>query len=445
MVLGLMGWIAYWLRFGEWTLPAEYAAFFMGGLLLAGLIMPLAGLYDSWRGSRVIRIAANAVLAWSVTFAVVLIALWATHSADDLSRLWLGYWGLFGATGVGLVRVTAYLGAAWLRKRGFNTRKVLVFGAGGLGQRVVQATDEHGWTGFQLVAILDDDSAKAGNLIGHLRVRTDTARLDELVDELRVDEVWLALPLRAEDRVRQILDVLRHSTVNVRLMPDVFGLRLLNHSITEIAGIGTLNLTETPFHGWNRVLKGVEDRALGALAFLVLLPLMIAIAVAIRISMGSPVLFRQERHGWDGLPITVYKFRTMKHAACNGAVRQAKRDDARVTRLGALLRRTSLDEIPQVFNVLNGTMSLVGPRPHALEHNQYYMERIDDYMKRHCVKPGITGWAQVNGFRGETETVEKMRQRVEYDLFYIENWSVGFDLRIIVRTIGHLMSRENAY
>jgi len=228
-------------------------------------------------------------------------------------------------------------------------------------------------------------------------------------------------------------------------MPDIFGLRLLNHSISDIAGIGTINLSASPLQGWSRVIKFAEDRIIGLCLAILALPLLTAIAAAILLKIGRPILFRQARTGWDERPINVYKFRTMRTHDQDGWVCQATRTDPRVTPLGAFLRRTSLDELPQLFNVLNGTMSLVGPRPHALEHNEYFKDEVDQYMKRHRVKPGITGWAQVNGLRGETDTVDKMQRRVEYDLFYIEHWSITFDLRILIKTVRTVLHRTNAY
>jgi Undecaprenyl-phosphate glucose phosphotransferase len=216
--------------------------------------------------------------------------------------------------------------------------------------------------------------------------------------------------------------------------------------MSEVAGMPVLNLTASPMVGFARFLKGLEDRALALLILLLVSPLMVAIAIGIKLSSPGPVLFKQKRHGWDGKPITVWKFRTMQvHQEENGKVTQATRNDSRVTKLGALLRRTSVDELPQFFNVLQGKMSIVGPRPHAIEHNEFYKDSINQYMLRHKVKPGITGWAQINGYRGEIDNLEKMEKRIEYDLFYIENWSIWFDLKIIAATLIKGFINKNAY
>jgi len=207
-----------------------------------------------------------------------------------------------------------------------------------------------------------------------------------------------------------------------------------------------MNLSTTPMEGFNRYLKAFEDRLLALLILILISPLLLIIAIGVKLSSPGPILFKQLRHGWDGKPIKIYKFRTMfEHSEEGGKVTQAGRQDARVTPFGAFLRRTSLDELPQFFNVLQGRMSIVGPRPHALAHNEEYKDQIDAYMLRHKVKPGITGWAQINGWRGETDTLEKMQKRVEYDLYYIDHWSLWFDLKILLLTLFKGFVGKNAY
>jgi putative colanic acid biosynthesis UDP-glucose lipid carrier transferase len=213
-----------------------------------------------------------------------------------------------------------------------------------------------------------------------------------------------------------------------------------------VAGLPVLNFSITPMMGINRLVKTLEDRILAFLLLLLISPLMFIIAIGVKLSSPGPAIFKQRRHGWDGKPITVYKFRTMKvHREEKGQITQASKNDSRITPFGAFLRRTSLDELPQFINVLQGQMSIVGPRPHAIEHNEQYKRLINDYVRRHKVKPGITGWAQVNGWRGETNILEKMQKRIEYDLWYIENWSLWFDLKIILLTVFKGFVGQNAY
>jgi putative colanic acid biosynthesis UDP-glucose lipid carrier transferase len=234
--------------------------------------------------------------------------------------------------------------------------------------------------------------------------------------------------------------------VVVRFFPEWDDVPLFSHKISNIAGLYALDLSSTPMVGPARLLKRLEDLALGALISVLVLPLCLGIALAIALTSPGPVLFKQYRTGINGKRFKVYKFRSMVvHQEEGGQVTQARKGDSRVTRVGTFLRRTSLDELPQFFNVLQGRMSIVGPRPHALAHNEYYKELVESYMQRHKVKPGITGWAQVNGYRGETDTLEKMQKRVEHDLWYIDNWSLGLDLKIILQTIFKGFRDTNAY
>lgn len=261
----------------------------------------------------------------------------------------------------------------------------------------------------------------------------------------RIDRIYITLPMAAQPRILQLLDALRDTTASVYFAPDIFLADLIQARVDTVGGMPVLAVCETPFSGVNGLLKRASDLLLGSLILLLIAPLLLAVAVAVRLDSPGPVLFRQRRYGLDGQEIVVYKFRTMRVAEDGDVIRQATRDDPRVTRLGAFLRRTSLDELPQFFNVLAGTMSIVGPRPHAVAHNEQYRRLIKGYMLRHKVRPGITGWAQVNGQRGETDTVEKMQKRVEYDLAYLRHWSLLWDLEIILRTVFVVLGRRNAY
>ena len=323
---------------------------------------------------------------------------------------------------------------------------VVIVGAGRLGVRFADAVQQALWTGFRIINFIDDNAAQKPQKIGGISVMQTPASLSQYLKVNRVDEIWLALPLRAEARVKEILHDLRHDTITTRFVLDFFDLDLLNHKISDVAGFPVLDISASPMMGINRIAKALEDRLIGTLIVLLISPLLGLIALGVKITSSGPVFFKQARHGWDGRIITVYKFRTMyEHAEQDGKVTQATQHDPRITPLGRFLRRTSLDELPQFINVLQGRMSIVGPRPHAIEHNEQYKEVIHTYMRRHQVKPGITGWAQVNGWRGETDTLEKMQKRVEYDLYYINNWSLGFDLKIIILTFFRGFISRNAY
>lgn len=260
-----------------------------------------------------------------------------------------------------------------------------------------------------------------------------------------VSNIYICLPIRPDERVTRLLDQLKDTTASVFFVPDIFVFDLMQAQVCEIDGIPLLAVRDSPFSGMNGVLKRASDLAFSLLLLLLSWPLLAAIAVGVRLSSPGPILFRQRRYGLYGESINVYKFRSMTVCEESGEIMQAQRNDPRVTRFGSFLRRTSLDELPQLFNVFLGTMSLVGPRPHAVSHNEEYRKVIDGYMLRHKVRPGITGWAQVNGFRGETQTVDKMQRRIEYDLDYVRNWSLRLDLNILLRTARLVWRDRNAY
>jgi Undecaprenyl-phosphate glucose phosphotransferase len=262
----------------------------------------------------------------------------------------------------------------------------------------------------------------------------------------RVQEVWLALPLSEERTIARVVNEFRDDLVNIRFIPDVSDMTLFDSSMIDLIGVPAINLMASPLPLHAKLKKELFDRCFAAVALLALSPLLIAIAIAVKLSSPGPVLFTQYRKGADGRAFRIYKFRSMRvHREEPGVVRQATRNDARITRVGAFLRRTSLDELPQFFNVLLGDMSVVGPRPHAIEHDELYRKIVDGYIHRYRIKPGITGWAQVNGYRGSTSKIEKMEARVKFDLFYIHNWSFWFDMRIVMMTIFKGFVGHNAY
>jgi Undecaprenyl-phosphate glucose phosphotransferase len=261
-----------------------------------------------------------------------------------------------------------------------------------------------------------------------------------------VHEVWLALPLSQERMILRFVNEFRDDLVNVRFIPDVRSLALFESGVTDLLGVPAINLVASPLSPSAMLQKELFDRVFALAALIAVAPLLVGIALAIKLTSRGPVLFTQRRKGADGRVFTIYKFRSMRlHTEQAGVLRQATRNDPRVTRVGAFLRRTSLDELPQFFNVLRGDMSVVGPRPHALEHDDLYQKVVSGYIHRYRIKPGITGWAQVNGFRGETDRIEKMEGRVAHDLYYLGNWSFGLDMRIIAATIFKGLRHTNAY
>lgn len=427
------GWGAYWWYFGTAAhedIPALYELAVLAGSLI--LLVFSRSIYRSWRVNELGVMLRSVAWGWLGAVGGILVWLFLTKSTSELSRVWFVGWALGTLAVLCLQRLAVYGGLHWLRRKGYNFKTVVLVGVGPTSEHVQQALAQSAWSGLRVLATLPPE-ALAPFMAAQQGQRP-------------VDEVWLCLPVGDKAGIFATLDALRHSTANIRLVPDLFALKLINHGVSEVVGIPMLDLSASPITGEVRLIKAAQDMVLGALILLLISPLMLVIALAIKLTSPGPVFYKQLRHGWNGEEIWVYKFRSMVvHYEAGFQVTQASRNDARITPLGAFLRRTSLDELPQFINVLQGRMSIVGPRPHAMAHNEHYKELVPGYMLRHKVKPGITGWAQVNGFRGETDTLDKMEKRVEYDLHYIENLSLWLDLKIIVATVFKGFVHKNAY
>ncbi|MFM0522047.1 MULTISPECIES: undecaprenyl-phosphate glucose phosphotransferase [Caballeronia] len=429
---------------------------------LALLLFPAFGVYETWRGKPLAMMLARVTLAWMAVVAAGLLLAFTLHRMDAVSRLWFGYSTLISGALIIAAKLLVYSGLRLMRGRGLNQRTVAIVGAQGFSRTLLAHLGSTPEQGFTPVCVLDttgDTELQATGADGvnppttaigtggnRLPVLTD---FDELVEKVRaeeIDEVWLALPLSQEHTIYRFVHALRHDFVNLRLIPDTRSISLFNHSMTDVAGLATIDLTTSPLGTLQMWPKLLFDRLFAATALLALSPLLIAIAIAVKATSKGPVFFTQHRKGADGRPFRIYKFRSMGvHRETTGSVTQATRNDPRVTKVGAFLRRTSLDELPQFLNVLFGHMSVVGPRPHALEHDDLYKDLVYGYMFRYRIKPGITGWAQVNGYRGATEKVEKMQSRVKFDLFYIHNWSFWFDIKIVAMTMFKGFIGRNAY
>jgi len=441
------------LFFFKWLYGVEFDPdyYILAGLTCV-LLLPvfsLANLYQIWRGSRLGRLATRVLLAWTVVFTSLILLGFVTKRTEIYSRRLLLTWFVLTPPLLVLLRAPVYQITGWLRARGHNYRTLVIGGAGNLGKVLAENILQIRAIGISLLGFFDDAPREPEVVLAGGGVRMPVlGNLDDMVDFVqthKVDMVYLALPFRAEERLRQVIDRLAHTTASVYLAPDVFVFSLLQAGLTDLNGIPLISLWETPFYGINSWLKRAEDLILASLILLCTFPIFLVIALGIKLTSPGPVLFKQRRYGLHGEEILVYKFRTMTVCEDGPEVRQARPNDPRVTPFGRFLRRTSLDELPQFFNVLQGTMSIVGPRPHAVAHNEYYRKLIPGYMLRHKVRPGITGWAQVNGWRGETEALEKMEKRVEYDLDYLRNWSIWFDLKIIFLTLITWFTCKEAY
>ncbi|KVL94053.1 undecaprenyl-phosphate glucose phosphotransferase [Burkholderia stagnalis] len=374
-------------------------------------------------------------------------ATWIMNRGATVSPRWIVRTVLAGDAGLLLGRA-ALLAIAWRRgEPRAAQRRVALVGATAYGRAALDRMRLAPHSPYVPVCVFDDtDAAGAERCIGGVPVTGDWNALRARIRAGLIDEVWLTLPMSHERRIQRIVRELRDEFVELRLLPDVRHVAVVDRSATDVLGMPAINLATTPRSAPELWAKFAFDRAFALAVLVPLLPVLAALAVAVKLSSPGPVLFRQRRKGVDGREFSILKFRTMRvHRQQPGVVRQASRNDARITPVGAFLRRTSLDELPQFFNVLFGQMSVVGPRPHAIEHDDFYRRLVDGYMYRYRVRPGITGWAQVNGYRGETRKVEAMAARVKFDLFYMQNWSFWFDIKIILLTIVRGFVGRNAF
>ncbi|MGP4842509.1 undecaprenyl-phosphate glucose phosphotransferase [Marinobacter sp. 1Y8] len=404
--------------------------------------------YHMWRGHSTASLASRLLGAWVATAMVLGMAALLIDPFKDLNSTAIITW----IAGTPFVIVSFH----WFRRlvltkvRGHSSkpRRVGIVGATPLGQRLVASINKMPWTGYRIHGYYDDRACVDDN---QRRLKDEDVTICGGLEQLRadvkagkIDIVFITLPMAAEKRVRTLIDALANSTISAYLIPDVFSFDLLHSRLTGFQGIPAVSIYDSPLveHGST---KRAADIVLSTIILAILAIPMIAVAICVKLSSPGPVFFKQFRYGVRGEPIKVWKFRSMSVCEDGPDVPQAKRNDPRITPFGAFIRRTSLDELPQLFNVLGGSMSLIGPRPHAVAHNEFYREHIQGYMLRHKVKPGITGLAQINGFRGETETLDKMAGRIAYDLEYIRNWSLWLDIKILWWTFFRGFVGQQAY
>jgi putative colanic acid biosynthesis UDP-glucose lipid carrier transferase len=397
------------------------------------------------KNSNIGSLATSVLANWFLVVALLLFLGWTTRTIDVFDQRVILAWIL--ATPLALFAAHLLLPVALPRLMATESlqRVAVIAGGGHLGRQLAAGIQSSPSIGIRIAGYFEDrrlprnSTAKTCDILGAID------QLATYVKTHRVDLIYITLPMASQPRILKLLDELRDTTVSIYFTPDIFLSDLIQARVDIVGGMPVVAVCETPFYGINGVLKRASDLVLAAAILLLIAPLMLAIAIAIKLQSPGPAIFKQRRYGLDGREIIVYKFRSMTVAEDGDVVRQATRNDSRVTPLGAFLRRSSLDELPQFINVLQGKMSIVGPRPHAVAHNETYRKLINGYMIRHKVRPGITGWAQVNGHRGETDTLEKMQKRIEYDLAYLRNWSLPWDLEIIFRTLLVVCKKQNAY
>jgi putative colanic acid biosynthesis UDP-glucose lipid carrier transferase len=429
--LGVMAW------YGE---PVQRASLALC-LLVFALTFPGRNRFADNRTEMVVDILSS----WFSMLAILWLCGYATNSLVFFESQVILVWSLLTPL---LQWVVTMAGKALINHRSGQPdarRRVIVVGAGPLGGKVARALQSQRDVSHEFVGYFDD--------------RTDSRVLPEAISMrlggLRdvanyvyahgIHEVYITLPLGSQPRIVELLEAVQGTTASLYFVPDVFGISIIQGRLQDLNGVPVVGICETPFTGTNAMVKRISDIVLAGVILVLISPLLLAVAIGVKLSSPGPIIFRQRRNGLDGEEIIVYKFRSMRVMDNGAVVKQATKGDPRITPFGAFIRKTSLDELPQFINVLQGRMSIVGPRPHAVAHNEEYRRLIKAYMVRHKVKPGITGWAQVNGYRGETDTIEKMQGRVEFDLEYLRNWSLGLDLQIIIRTIRLMVFDRNAY
>jgi putative colanic acid biosynthesis UDP-glucose lipid carrier transferase len=392
-----------------------------------------------------VRLTREVILNWLVIVLLLIFIGYATRSIGAFPSEILIFWVIAAPLVLlvahRLIPVTLYRVLAIEGVR----RKAVIVGASDLGRKLAAHIIRTPMMGIEFLGFFDDRSNERLGSEIQRGVRGNTAQLAAFAKVNGIDLIYITLPMASQPRILKLLEELRDTTASIYFAPDIFLFDLIQARMDSIDGIPVVAVCETPFYGVNGLIKRLSDIFISFAILALIFPIMAGAAIGVKLSSPGPILFRQRRYGVDGKEIIVYKFRTMTVCEDGGEIKQATKDDQRITRFGAFLRRTSLDELPQFINVLQGRMSIVGPRPHAVAHNELYRKLISGYMVRHKVKPGITGWAQVNGLRGETETLDKMRKRIEYDLAYLRSWSLRLDLLIIIKTVLVVIRDKAAY
>ena len=441
------GILAYAFRAQSFAIDERSMMALAIAVLLAVNVFSLFKLYDPPRLGSLMYQLPRLLGAWCTTMGGTLVVTFLLATSSDLSRLWIVFWFAAGGLGLGLSRIGLKAWIEGAQRSGELTRNIFVIGTAARGlacSKQLEGPDQSIRV-IRRLDIADLVEADAPNKLSMVGVRT----LGEALLARRIDHVAIALPPERMALLPSLVRALRYFPVEVGLVPEAPPAGLPVLGVKQVGNVPSVTLLEKPLDGWHYVIKAVEDRILAGTILTFIAPFMLCIGLAVRLTSPGPALFRQKRLGFNQQMVDVFKFRTMYVDHCDkplsAEVVQATRGDPRVTPVGRFLRRTSLDELPQLVNVLRGEMSLVGPRPHAVAHDRYYAELIDGYLGRHRVKPGITGWAQVNGCRGETRTLHEMHRRVELDLYYIDHWSLLLDLRIILRTLLVGFTHNKAY
>ena len=443
LIVAFSGWLIYVVYLqpkpGFGPMPLRYQMALLIGLLFSIVIFSRFNVHRSWRGLPIGDELKNLTSAWITVVAILVVIVFLAKLGNLYSRVWMVSWGVLSLVLLAGFRVLVRIMLRTGRRKGWNLRHVVVAGSGSMIDHVVQRLQLAPWTGIRIQAFFVDDKTE----ISDDKPVFPLEKLTQYLEKNEVDQVWIALSLDALVRHKQWLNQLQEqSTIPVKLIPDIYDFSLVNHSVSEIAGMPVFTLNETPITGINKWTKRSED-IIGSLLLIILLsPVFLVLALLVLLGSGLPILYRQERVSWSGNKFSMLKFRTMPvNAEAESGPVWASKGDQRPTVVGKWLRKISLDELPQLFNVLKGDMSLVGPRPERPVFVEDFRTHIPDYMQKHLVKAGITGWAQISGWRGDTD----LKTRIQYDLYYIENWSIWLDLKILFLTPFKGLRSPNAY
>lgn len=426
----------------EYMLPCLIAA------ALFGIFAENNEIYQGWRGAPMFDEALRILFSWLGAFTILISGVYLYKSEYNYSLEVIELWLPLTPFSIILTHSIRRGCLSYLRKHGFNTRTYAILGATPLGHRLKITLSEMPWLGYQFIGFFDDRAECDDRRLEQKQIGDIKGGFQQLLEKAKngeIDHIYITLPLCAEKRISTLIQQLADSTVSVNIVPDFFTFNLIQSKWSNVQGIPVVSVFDTPFNALDGIAKRIEDLLLCMIILPIIAIPMLVIAIVIKLTSPGPVIFRQQRYGVKGEQIEVWKFRSMTVCENGNDIKQATQNDRRITPFGAFLRRTSLDELPQFLNVLYGTMSVVGPRPHAISHNEYYRKQIQGYMLRHKVKPGITGQAQINGCRGETDTLDKMEARIHHDLEYLKQWSLWLDLKIVFLTVFKGFVSKQAY
>lgn len=426
--------------------PEGYLIAGLVGMILFSFTARFTDIYSSWTARPFKEEVLHTVSTWLMAYFTLIFFAFMTKTSAHFSRVAFLSWFVFTPFLLVLARYGLRRIFSHLKALGLNNKSIVIVGMTDHGLRFARELEANPDFGYQVAGFYGENKSLASKkiqqhypVLGGYNELTDAARSGEW------DQIYLALPIESKKRIANLLDRLSDTATPIRVLPDYFTSNLLKSKYLEIVNTPILAVYDSPFSANNAFIKRTEDIVFGSIILALISPIMLIIAIAVKFTSTGPILFKQSRYGLKGEPIKVWKFRTMSVCEDGDNVKQATKNDSRITPLGRFLRKTSLDELPQFFNVLTGNMSIVGPRPHAVLHNEQYRSLIPGYMLRHLVKPGITGWAQINGWRGETDNLYKMRKRLEFDLEYMREWTLILDIKIIIFTIFRGFTDKNAY